>query len=165
VTSARAGQPGLSMTQGNTCMSISFRILNAHGLVYVRYDGLTCPVETSKAFQVFMQDPDFKPGLKHLIDLSRTTGINPDYLNMIKLQAQKVDAFMQGQGQTLVAYYAPTEVAFEVAVLASRSWEGSLRVATVVHRREAEVLEFLGIREPSIEALLTRSAAATSDDS
>lgn len=145
-------------------MSVDFKILQQHGLVYVRYQGIACAAETQTCFQAYMQHPDFQPGLKQFVDLSDLTGFEPDYFSIMQLQMMKAEAFLKGIGQTLMVYYAPNDIALEVAAIAARSWDDVDRVVAIVHQDEAEALKLLGLKAASLADLLARPAEPTATD-
>ncbi|MFD2856475.1 hypothetical protein ACFSZS_19270 [Seohaeicola zhoushanensis] len=105
-----------------------------------------------------MHHPDFRPGQKQLVDLSRVTGFERDYTKLFSLQALKAEAFVTGAGQTLVVYYAPSEAAQRMCQLVTRSWADLPSVIALVQQEEAEVLALLGQRESSIAELLEVAA-------
>jgi hypothetical protein len=138
-------------------MSLSYRILPDLGVVYVRYEGFARIADTAETFGRYMQDPDFRPGQRQLIDLARLTGYERDFLKFFELQAQKAEAFVSAP-QALFVYYAPTPLGQELVQLIRRSWEGTSIVVQVVQDDEAEALALLGVRETSFDALVERMA-------
>lgn len=139
-------------------MSVSFRIFPRRGLVYVRYTGFARLQDTFAAFGEYMQHPDCRPGQKQLVDLSEVTGFEPDYAELLKLQAMKADIFAAGGGETLIAYYAPNDAVLRMAELVVRSWEDVPGVVPLVMQTEAEALAVLGQREDSFAALMAQTA-------
>ena len=135
-------------------MSIRFQILPSRGLVYVRYEGTARVVDSFAAFMDYAQHPDFRPGQKQLVDLSRVTDFENDFAKLMDLQAVKAQAFMQDQTETLLVYFAPGEVTWRMARLAANSWGVVPQVIPRVIRDEAEALAVLGCPERTISALL-----------
>lgn len=135
-------------------MPLSYRILPHRGLVYVRYEGFARAAESARVFAEYAADPDCQPGQKQLIDLSAVTGFDHDFPTLIELQAQKVDAFVRGAAETLLVYYAPQKVAYDMTRLVLRSWEGVDAVVALVQQDEAEALALLGQPERSMVELL-----------
>ena len=135
-------------------MPVSFRILNSHGLVYVRYEGVATMDETMTVFAEYAQHPDCHPGLKQLVDLSRITDIAFDFPKLMEMQARKADVFMSGAAETLMVYLAQTPKAIAMANSVLRSWEPFPWVVPVVVEDEAEALSILGLRENSLSELL-----------
>ncbi len=138
-------------------MPLSYRILPELGVVYVRYEGFAWIADTVETFGRYMQDPNFKPGQRQLVDLSRLTGFERDFMKFFELQAQKAEAFVSAP-QSLFVYYAPTPIGQSMVQLIRRSWEGTSIVVQVVQDDEAEALALLGVRETSFDALAKRSA-------
>lgn len=145
-------------------MSVEFTILPDHGVVYVRYAGVARASDTMAAFESYMQDPLFTPDLKQFVDLSGLSGMDPDYLTLMKVQAMKADAFMKGKAETLLVYFAPTELALEVARLAAGSWDGVERVVAIVQQDEAEAMAFLGLPGLTMAALVPSLPNPSSSD-
>ncbi len=139
-------------------MPVTYQIFPERGLVYVRYEGFAKLDESFEVFGAYMQDPLFRPGQKQLVDLSRVTGLERDYPRMFALQAKKVEAFMQSNVQTLMVYYAPDDVNYELARTILRSWEPSGMVVATAQRSEAETLNILGQPESRFEDLLQAAA-------
>ncbi len=117
-------------------MPVSFRILPKHGLVYVRYEGHQRMEESLRIFSEYARHPDRRPG------------------KLFELQAKKAEVFMDPGVQTLLVYYAPTKLAFDLALLAERSWRPFSFVVSLVQETEADALSLLGLRERSLDQLL-----------
>lgn len=139
-------------------MSVSFQILASRGLVYVRYSGFARLDDTFVAFGQYMRHPDFRPGQKQLVDLSGVTGFERDYARLFAMQSIKADAFLNGDAQTLIVYYAPGEEAQRLCQLVARSWEPVASVVALVQQHEDEALALLGQAETSIAELLAVTA-------
>ncbi len=138
-------------------MSVSFQILTSLGLVYVRYEGHANMTDTMTAFAAYAQHPEFRPGQKQFVDLSRVSGWDEDYLELMKAQAQKAEAFTGKNAQTLIIYYAPTELGQKLARLAMRSWEPFPSVVPVVQVNEDEALSILGLKHQNLDQLLRQA--------
>lgn len=135
-------------------MSVSFRIIPSHGLVYVRYDGWANLADTSRVFGDYVAHPDFRPGQKQLIDLSRLTGWDNDYLELMRIQAKKAEVLAGRENATLMVYYAPTPLSFELSKFALSSWLGLDGVIVLVQQSELGSLALLGLAERSFAQLL-----------
>lgn len=137
-------------------MPISFRILPRRGLVYVRYEGHVDFSDTAHAFGAYMQHPDMRPGQKQLVDLARVTGWDRDFAALLKLQAQKADAFTGAGHEVHLVYYAPSERSLPMARMVMRSWEDVPGVIPLIAETEADALEVLGQPERTFDAMLQR---------
>lgn len=135
-------------------MPVSFQIFPERGLVYVRYEGFAVLDESFQVFEAYAAHPDFRPGQKQLVDLSRITGMERDYVKLFALQARKADVFLAAGVQTLLVYYAPTKPALALAESVLKSWEPSGAVIPLVQENEVEVLQLLGQPERSFEEFL-----------
>lgn len=135
-------------------MPVSFHILAARGLVYIRYSGTLVAAEGLAAFRDYMQHPDCRPGQKHLVDLSRVTGIAADIPALLHLQAVKADQFLGPVPETLITYFAPNEVTRRAANMILRSWDGVDHVVARVLSDEEQIMAVLGQPERRIADLL-----------
>ena len=138
-------------------MPVSYRILPARGLVYVRYEGYARLDDTFEAFARYSRDPDARPGQKQFVDLSRLTGFERDFARLMELQANKADVFHGHHAQTLVLYYAPTPISRDIARHVVRSWRDVPSVIALVQDSESEALALLGLSETSISQLVERA--------
>ncbi len=139
-------------------MSVSFRIIPSIGLVYVRYDGHAKMSDTLQAFASYAQHPEFRPGQKQLVDLSKVTGWDEDYLELMKAQALKAEAFSGNNAQTLIVYHAPTEIGKRLAQLALRSWEPFPSVVPIIQDSEEQALSILGLPQSTLDQLLKHAS-------
>ena len=137
-------------------MPISFRILPGRGLVYVRYAGHISFSETAQAFGEYMRHPDMRLGQQQLIDLSLVTDWVRDFGALLKLQAQKADAFLGAGHEVLFVYLAPSDRTQPMARMVLRSWEDVPGVIPLIAETEADALEVLGQPERTIDAMLQK---------
>ncbi|MCR8549685.1 hypothetical protein M4578_17790 [Salipiger sp. P9] len=135
-------------------MSVSFQILPEYGIVYVRYEGFVRLEDTFRAFGEYLEHPQARAGQKHLVDLARVTGVESNFAKMMELQAFKADGFIQNGAETLIVYYAPTKLSYEISSFILRSWEGIDAVVPLVQESEAQALALLGLSQSSFAALL-----------
>ncbi len=139
-------------------MPASFRILNRHGIVYVRYSGHISLDNTLEVFGKYMQHPDRAAGQKHLVDFSDITGWDAEYVEMMAMQAKKAEAFLGHAAQTLIVYYAPTELGQSIAQLAVNSWEPFPAVVPTFQDTEEAALSILGVDHKDFAELLDQLA-------
>ena len=135
-------------------MSISFQILPDRGLVYVRYTGVARVVDSFAAFMDYRNHPDFRPGQRHLVDLSRVTSFEKDFVRVLELQSLKAETFLDTSADTLMVYFAPSDATLRMARLAANSWSTTPHVIPLVAINEAGALELLGCPERDIASLL-----------
>ncbi|MBY6005530.1 hypothetical protein KUV62_16520 [Salipiger bermudensis] len=128
-------------------MPVAFRIMPSSGLVYVRFEGQLLIDEIIEAFESYARNPLADPGQKHLVDLSRVTGITWDYLKLMRLQAIKAGFFCGHGAQTLKVYVCPTDLSLEVSRMILRSWEGVDAVVPLLQRQPDEALSVLGLQQ------------------
>lgn len=135
-------------------MPISYQIVPKYGLVYVRYHGRANFEDTMAAFSQYAQDPEYRPGQKQIVDFSAVTSWDEDYVELMKTQALKADAFASSQTQVLIVYYAPTKIGQKIAQLALQSWEPFPFVVPIVQDTEKEALAILGLPHDAMESML-----------
>lgn len=138
-------------------MSVDFRIFPKRGLVYIWYEGHVALEDTFAAIERYARHPDFRPAQKQLVDLSRATGFQSDFVELLKLQARKADVFCGGGLETLIVYYAPNQVSRDLAKFAMRSWEEFDHVIARVQNTEDGCLALLGERETNFQDLIARA--------
>ena len=137
-------------------MSVTFHIFPNRGLVFVQYAGEVALSDSFEAIAEYMRHPNYRPGQKQLVDLSRVTHFELDMVKLMSLQAQKADIFCGNEIETLVVYCAPTKIAQDVARMAMRSWEPFDQVIARVQETEADALALVGEPETSFEALMAQ---------
>ncbi|MFN3293352.1 MAG: hypothetical protein ACK4S2_06765 [Gemmobacter sp.] len=135
-------------------MSVTFRLLAPRNLILFRYSGQTRLHEPSEAVQASTRAPGYRPGMRHLVDLTHVTGVDRDWPALLRQQAQIAAALMPGGPEQLVLFLAPTRPGQVLAQMARRSWEGLDSIAIRVIEDEAEALALLGVPERSVAALL-----------
>jgi hypothetical protein len=135
-------------------MPITFRLLPSRNLILFRYSGHIRLTEPAEAVQASMHAKGFRPGMRHLVDVSEATGVDRDWPALLRQQAE-IAAVMVPQGpEQLVLFYAPNRPGQWMAQMARRSWEGLNIVSVRVIEDEVEALALLGLPERSITALL-----------
>jgi len=135
-------------------MPVSYVILPARDLVLVTCSGFVGFDEAMAAIDAYAKDDGFRLGQRLLIDLSKVTGQEIDFIRFFEMQGQLVEFYGQTGYDQLVGIYAPTDPAKAMALQGLRSWEGVPSIVTMVHQDEAEVLRFLGQPETRIADML-----------
>jgi len=135
-------------------MPVRVDILASGGVVYVRFDGVVRMDEIGRSMRAYGSHPDFRPGQKQLVDLSRVTGIALDHTGIMSLMAEGMGTLVQPGQEMLLVFWAPTREGQAAARMVTRSWDGNAGVVTRVVTDEAEALAILGLQTTSIAALL-----------
>ena len=125
-------------------MPVSFRILPEHNLVLVTYTGIAGIAESIEKMAQCSQHPDFRPWMRHCVDMSAVTGHEHDFVGFFALQAKGIEMFPQ-TADMLLLFIAPTRIGQELANMARRTWEGLDRVSVQIAQDEAAALSMLGI--------------------
>ena len=142
-------------------MPATFQILPDLNLVYVRYTGLVRVEDSRKAFGAYAQHPDARPGQRHLIDLSRITDMERDFVKIMQLQAHKGAELAMRESETLMVYFANTPLSLRCAALAKNGWTEAQGVIAIVQETEGAALAALGLAETSFAALLENTMRGT----
>lgn len=142
-------------------MPVTLRILNSHGLVFVRYQGVATLHDTLEVFGEYLSHPDCRPGQKHLVDMSGITGWDGNYVDLMSMQAHKATAFVNQAAQTLIAYYVPTEIGRTIGQLVMNSWEPFPSVVPILVDSEETALSTLGVDCSSFSELLASTPPKT----
>ena len=136
-------------------MPVGHRILPEKNLAYIWNAGFVAIDECVASMQAFMGDPDRRPGLLFLFDLSRVTEFERDYTRIMELQALMADVVPPSPTPTLVILYAPTKVSREAAAPMRMSWPDNAQVMPRIAETEAEALSISGLSEIDLRALYT----------
>lgn len=134
-------------------MSLTYRILPDLGLVHVRYEGLIDFVETGTVLARYFADPLFRPAQKQLVDVSRATGIDTRFAEMLALQA-RTTAAITPRAETLLAFYAPTPATARFALSGVNAWTHMPGVVARLFSDEPGLAAFLGLPESTLARLL-----------
>ena len=135
-------------------MPVSFQILPHRQLILFIYSGKVTFQESSEIVGQSARHPAFSPWLRHLCDLSRVTGVERDYLKLLKMHAKIAEDLRPSGHDLLVLFYAPNRAGQSMAEMARRSWQGQSGAIVMIHDREAEALAMFGLRETSMDELL-----------
>lgn len=135
-------------------MPVTFRILPEHFLVYFRIEGWLDIAEGIRASDAYLARPDYRKGMRRLLDLSALTGWERDFAAIMKEQAQQVEIYDDRQRPALIVVLARTEEALSFAQAIKSPWENTQRAVAVIVETEAEALSVLGIDAPSFAAVV-----------
>ena len=135
-------------------MALSFRIIPERGLVVVEYAGYSTIDELKHTSAAYVAHPDYVAGQKQLVNMTRITGFEKDYVRFMDLQAAKAERLAGAGVQSLCVYVAPTPIAQEIASLFTRTWADISNVVTMIQHTEAQALTLLGQPEGSIDEML-----------
>jgi len=138
-------------------LGTTYRIFPDQGVVYVHFHGVIRVEESLALYQRYIQDPGFRPGQKQLVDFSEVEELILDVPKILEMQAFKAAQLACLSAQTMMGFYAPTEVGRMMAAMSIRSWDGFDHVASSVLVTEDEVLAFLGLKETRISDLLAKA--------
>ncbi|MEQ3707923.1 MAG: hypothetical protein ABNH38_07185 [Tateyamaria sp.] len=142
-------------------MPLSFRIIPERGLVVVEFTGYSAIDDFMRASAAYVAHPDYVAGQKQLVDMTRITGFEKDYVRFMEIQAAKAERLAGAGVQSLCVYVAPAPIAKEIATLFTRTWADITNVVTMVQDTEAEALTLLGQPEGSIDEMLRATGVQT----
>ncbi|MDO8327047.1 MAG: hypothetical protein Q7T28_08930 [Cypionkella sp.] len=134
-------------------MPVTFKILPRRNLALFTYSGMVGLQESMEVVAAATNHPDYRPTMRQLCDLSRVTGVERDYLALLRMQAKIVESLYTPESELVVLFYAPQRAGREMAQMARKSWEGLNSVLVLILDREAQALAVLGLPEMSLQAL------------
>lgn len=134
-------------------MPVSFKILPQRQLALFTYSGFVGLAESRDAIGACARHPDHKPWMRQLCDLSLVTGVERNFIELLKMQAKIVEDLLAVGQELVVLFYAPTRAGQELAQMARKSWEGLDAVIVLIQDHEAETLALLGVPERSLAEL------------
>jgi hypothetical protein len=134
-------------------MPLTYRIFPELGLVHVRYVGLIDFAETAEVMARYMADPAYRPAQKQCVDLSRATALDTRFVQMLAHHARAL-SIVTPSAETLLAYYAPTPLAFSLARTGFNSWTEVPGVVARIFEHEGALMSFLGLTGDSLAAIL-----------
>lgn len=126
-------------------MPVSFQILPHHELIVVTYTGVAGLDETMERAGECARHPDFRPTMRHLIDLSRITGFERDFPRFFAMQAKVMEDFPPVGTDQMFVYFAPGRPAQEMVQMVRKSWDGLDWAVVVALEDEAEVMALMGL--------------------
>ena len=135
-------------------MPVDYRILPEHYLVYFRIAGWLDIAEGIRVSDTYLAGPDYRKGMRRLLDLSALTGWQRDFAAIMKEQAQQVEIYDDPDRPTLIVVLARTAEALSFAQAIKTPWESTRRAVVVIVETEAEALAVLGIDAPTLATVI-----------
>lgn len=135
-------------------MPVTYAIRPAWNLILFRYHGEVTFHESVAVVEAAASDPMARAGMRHLCDLSDVTGVERDFLALLRMQAQMAESLHRPGPEQVVVFFAPTPAGQQLAEMARRSWEGLDSVIVLLQTCEAEALALLGIKASKISDML-----------
>jgi len=133
---------------------MAVKIFPEHGLAHVRFEGVALIPESFLLIGTYLRMPEYRPGLKQLIDLTGVTALKRDFPRFAAGQARLVDVFAI-PGVDMLALVSGPHAA------GTRDGPACAPVVGRHPRRrhpdtggECRALALLGLREASIADLL-----------
>lgn len=114
-------------------------------------------MDTLAAYLDYENDPGYQQGQSQLVDLSRMTGIEPEYARLLALQTVKATKGDDISEPILMVFFAPTEIAQRMAQKSRAAWQDVAKVRVRIETTEQAVLARFDLAEPSLDALLRRA--------
>jgi hypothetical protein len=134
-------------------MPLRYDIDSKRRLVLIEYWDHAAIDETIEALGRYAADPRFAPGQIHLFDLTRVTGVETNFPKFMEMQAKAVGHVGVGAMPSMLIYYAPNDVARQMAEMARKSWVGLDGPTFAIIEDEAEALAIAGCSEASFDDL------------
>ena len=135
-------------------MSAEFRLFPGRGLVFFRLSGAPAPAELRATLRACLAHPDFRPGLKQLVDLGGVTGLGRDPCGMLALQAEQLELVATDGSDTLIVHHAPTRAAQDLSRQLLPPRGPMTGIIPLLQIAEADALSLLGQPETCFADLL-----------
>ena len=135
-------------------MSVTFKVLPEHNLVYVHCAGSVTVAESISAFDSYRAYPDTHPGQSQLVDLSDVVEYERDFTRIMSLQAHQVDVYMEAESPVFLIYVAPNDLTRTMAMAALRSWQNLPGVIPLVLSSLDEALTVLSLDKHDLAGAL-----------
>ncbi|EPX86322.1 hypothetical protein ruthe_01136 [Rubellimicrobium thermophilum DSM 16684] len=133
-------------------MPLAFRILPAANLVHVRYWGFAEIEETEQAMRACFARPDFRPGMRHLVDFTAVEGFSRDYAGFMRLQAGVADLLLGQPVETMLVIVAGSPSGRAMAGLVMRTWDDVDGIVIRVQDSLDDALGILGLPPDTLNA-------------
>ena len=131
-----------------------YRILPAHGLVYVEYEGFATLADARGLYGAYMAAPERRPEQKQLINLARIDDWERDLVGLMQFQADAAAGiYVEEQSMMMVIHAAPGP-SMKLARHFVDAWSDVAGMVVTLQTDEAAALSILGLREESIAELL-----------
>ncbi|MEC7763846.1 MAG: hypothetical protein VX874_18225 [Pseudomonadota bacterium] len=132
----------------------SYRILPAHGLVYVQYEGFASLDDARGLYEAYMLDPARTPEQKQLIDLSKIDDWERDFVGLMQFQADAAAGLFVPDRSMMMVIHAAPGPSMRLARHFTDAWSQVPGMVVTLQTDEAAALSILGVREQSIPELL-----------
>lgn len=139
-------------------MPISFKIISSCGLALVRLSGRVELDDCVAAAASYARYAEARASHNLLIDLSRVTGYEPDYVKILHAIGKIQEYLWHPGSEPLVVCLASTPVSQRISVALDRVISGLPGVIGCRVSDESHALDILGLPERNIDDLLLRSA-------
>ncbi|MBV7410002.1 hypothetical protein [Maritimibacter sp. DP1N21-5] len=136
----------------------SYRILPGQGIVYVEYRGKATLSEAKSLLNQYSTDPERRMGQRQLIDLSRITDWEKDFLGLMKYQADSAARIFSPHGTMMMVIYAPTGPGKDLGRHLVQTWSAVSGAVVTLQVSESAALSVLGQPEKRIAELLAKAS-------
>jgi hypothetical protein len=132
----------------------TYRILPAHGLVYVAYQGIATLNDARGLYDAYLADPDRRPEQKQLIDLTGIDDWERDLVGLMQFQADAAAGIYGADRSMMMVIHAAPGPSMRLARHFVDAWSAVDGMVITLQTEEAAALSILGVREESIAELL-----------
>lgn len=135
-------------------MPADYRVIEAKGLVYVKFWGHLAMQHVADCLERFSKEPASLTYARHLVDFSEITAYDDDVVKILEMQARLAEVFTGDMDQWIFAYFAPTHVSRELANFGIRAWSGVDQVVIRMTANESDSFDILGLPDRTIREAL-----------
>jgi hypothetical protein len=126
-------------------MPINITIIEDKNLAHVRFEGHATATESSEAFEAYLKHPQSRPDQHNIVDLSRVTDFDPEYLKISEFHAQMDAGVALVRATPIYVHIANTPVSRRMAQLTVNALAVSPNIIVRVVDSEERALEVLGL--------------------
>ena len=133
-------------------MAVTVFIHPELNLLHSRYSGVVTGADIRGNMKKIRQHPDFKPGLKRLVDLTAASAFDYNVSEAVTL-SEEVGQHYSGDENVRCAYLAPTSLQFGMARMFESLLSEHAPMDIGVFRDQEGARQFLGVLDaiPSLE--------------
>lgn len=132
----------------------AYRILPAHGVVYVEYHGIATLSDARSLYEGYLADPGRRAEQKQLIDLAHIDDWERDFLGLMKFQAEAAAGIYAKDASMMMVLHARPGPSMQLARHFVDTWSQVPGAVVTLQTSEAEALSILGLRETTFADLL-----------
>lgn len=135
-------------------MAVTYRVLPQHNLVLFTYSAAVGLQESIDIIAAAARDPDHRPFMRQLCDLSAVTSVERNFPALLSMQARILEDLMPKGHEMVVVFLAPGQAGQDMARMAQKSWAGLDVVKVLVVDNRNAARDILGLPATALDDLV-----------